>query len=664
MSEAGPPALELTGAAARELTGAGAYEWLESDGLGGYAMGTVAGPATRRYHGILCVATTPPTGRVLLVNSTAERVIHARGEESLDAHHYPGTVFPDGPTRLELFSARPWPTWRYAVAGGHIVRELACVRGRALTIMRWSFVASAGTTASPRSLRVRPLVSGRDAHALHHENLELDPACVIAQGNVSFTPYPRAIPGVRLCHNGEFRVAPDWYRRFQYPVEAERGLDCEEDLFTPGELRFDLARGPALLALQVASAVPVDARQLDALFEEERARRTATTHAFPDAQRASLVRAAEAFVVHGARGATLIAGYPWFTDWGRDTFIAARGLGLAFGPALERALLLAWEPFVSAGMIPNRFPEAGDADYNAVDASLWYALRCARHLLAQAPRSSGQPLPSEESVQRARLQNVVQRILEGYLAGTRHGIHVDDDGLVHASDPGVQLTWMDAKVGDWVVTPRNGKPVEVQALWVAALEAAARLFLPSEAQLSSEFAERAAWARSSFAARFWCEARGYLYDVIDGPTRDETLRPNQLYALGLCRPMVDPDRARRALQAVERELLVPVGLRSRGRDSGYRGHMVGRPSERDAAYHEGTVWPFLLGIYADACQRVRGKVPDNLLSGLMDHLAGPGLGQLAEVFDGDAPHRPRGCPAQAWSVAEALRIQLGAIAED
>jgi predicted glycogen debranching enzyme len=289
-------------------------------------------------------------------------------------------------------------------------------------------------------------------------------------------------------------------------------------------------------------------------------------------------------------------------------------------------------------------------------------LRCARHLLATARTPLGPA--GDEAALRQRLTGAVRRILDGYLGGTRHGIHVDDDGLVHAADPGLQLTWMDAKVGDWVVTPRAGKPVEVQALWVGALEAAARLFVSDDGPLSGELAERAAWARSSFAARFWCEARGYLYDVLDGPTRDESLRPNQLYALGLVRPMVDPDRARRALEAVERELLVPVGLRTRARGSGYRGRMTGSPVERDGAYHEGTVWPFLLGIYADACQRVRGRVPPAVLAGLVAHLEGAGLGQIAEVFDGDAPHRPRGCPAQAWSVAEALRVRLGAIAED
>ena len=396
-------------------------------------------------------------------------------------------------------------------------------------------------------------------------------------------------------------------------------------------------------------------------FDDERTRRS--TVVVPELRTdpvvAQLVTAAETFVVRGGEGRrTVIAGYPWFTDWGRDTFICARGLALAFGPALERELLLSWEPSLSAGMIPNRFPDApSGAEYNAVDASLWYALRSARHLLASTGAQK-----DDDGAQ--RLASAVRRVVEGYLAGTRHGIHVDDDGLVHAADHGQQLTWMDAKVDGWVVTPREGKPVEVQALWIGVLEASARLFRTSDASFSSELAERAAWARSSFAARFWCETRGYLYDVIDGPRRDETLRPNQLYALGLVTPLVDPDRAARALGAVERELFTSVGLRTRARGPGYRGQMVGNPRSRDGAYHEGTVWPFLIGIYADACMRVRRRVPSNLLEGLEGHLHGIGNGSIAEVFDGDAPHNPRGCPAQAWSVLEMLRVRLGAIAED
>lgn len=613
-------------------------EWLESDGQGGFAMGTISGPATRRYHGLLCIASTPPTARVMLVNTLGESI----DGYALDSHHYADSVFPDGATRLVSFSHVPWPTWRYTVAGREVTRELVVLRNPTRTVIRW--------TSTRGLLVVTPLVSGRDVHALHHENQTLDPSCVERERSVEIAPYPDAIVGVRLS-GGIFTRKADWYRRFTYPLERERGLDFEEDLFSPGTVQFDLSLGPALLVLEPATNVRA-AIDLPALLAAEAQRRPAEP----------LPRAADAFVVratpHGAPRTTVVAGYPWFTDWGRDTFISARGLGLAFGRELEEALLLAWAPFLDGGMIPNRFPDAAPgqtvgAEYNAVDASLWFGLRCAQHLGKETSAST-----------RATLSRCVVDIFEGFLAGTRHHIHVDDDGLVHAGERGLQLTWMDAKVDDWVVTPRSGKPVEVQALWVAMLETGARTLQQDQPAIASEMLERAAWARISFAARFWCESRGWIYDVIDGQMRDETLRPNQLYALGLVRPLVEPERARRALDAVQRELLVPVGLRTRSRDAAYRGTMVGNQRARDSAYHEGIAWPFLLGIYADACQRVRGKVEPGLLDGVLAHLGGPGLGQLAEVFDGDAPYTPRGCPAQAWSVAEVLRVQAGAVAED
>lgn len=613
-------------------------EWLEPDGQGGYAMGTVSGPASRRYHGLLCVAAQPPTARVMLVNAMGESI----DGYALDSHHYPDTVFPDGATRLVSFSHVPWPTWRYEVADREVTRELVVLRNPTRTVVRW--------TSTRGLLVVTPLVSGRDIHALHHENQVLDPSCVERERSVEIAPYPEAIVGVRLS-GGTFTRKADWYRHFVYPLERERGLDFEEDLFSPGTLQFDLSLGPATLVLEPVTNARASF-DLSSLLEAEARRRPTDP----------LARAADQFVVRatpsGAPRTTVVAGYPWFTDWGRDTFISARGLGLALGRELDEALLLAWAPFLDAGMIPNRFPDAApgqtsNAEYNAVDASLWFGLRCAQHLAKETSPDT-----------RATLSRCIVEIFEGFLAGTRHNIHIDDDGLVHAAEQGLQLTWMDAKVDDWVVTPRAGKPVEVQALWVAMLETGYRVLQHDQPTVANEMMERAAWARSSFAARFWCESRGWMYDVIDGPMRDETLRPNQLYALGLVRPLIELDRAKRALDAVERELLVPVGLRSRARDASYHGTMVGDARARDSAYHEGTAWPFLLGIYADACQRVRGQVTPGLLDGVLAHLGGPGLGQLAEVFDGDAPHTPRGCPAQAWSIAEVLRVQAGAIAED
>jgi predicted glycogen debranching enzyme len=349
----------------------------------------------------------------------------------------------------------------------------------------------------------------------------------------------------------------------------------------------------------------------------------------------------------------VIAGYPWFTDWGRDSFIALPTIERVLGRETARDILLAFAASLDGGLVPNRFPDGAEApEYNTADAPLWFTLACARHARG-APEAESAPL-----------LDAARRVVEGYLAGARHGIGVDDDGLIHAADPGVQLTWMDAKVGDWVVTPRQGKPVEIQALWIAALEALARRLEASDPVYAHELGERAAWARSSFAATFWCEERGWLYDVVDGTRRDATLRPNQLYALGLCAPLVDAARAEQVLAAVERELVTPVGLRTRARDEGYLGTITGDQRARDAAYHQGTVWPFLYGIYADACVRVRGRAPDGLLDGVRAFAGGDGLGTICEIFDGDAPHAPRGCPSQAWSVAEALRVLAGDVGRD
>jgi predicted glycogen debranching enzyme len=614
-----------------------AREWLETNGLGGYAMGTLAGPGTRRYHALLCAATKPPVGRMTLVNRCEEWVQIDGVRQPLSANFYPGAVFPDGNRNLVEFRLDPWPTWRWRVGSVIVERAIFMPHGRDLAVVSFRLVpVEAG--ANRARLFVRPLISGRDHHALHHENPALRPDAAVEEGHVAWTPYD-GVPTIHLHHNGVYHHRPDWYRRFHYPVEEERGLDCEEDLFSPGELAFELVpETQALLIFGLEAATPDVTR----LREDERARREALL--LDDPFVSCLLRNADQCIVRRGQFRTVIAGYPWFTDWGRDTFISLRGLSTVNpggDPSLASDLLAAFAPFVEDGLIPNRFAdEDASPEYNSVDAPLWYVLASARHGDARC-------LPA------------VRRILEGYMAGTRYHIGMDDDGLIHADAPGLQLTWMDAKVGDWVVTPRRGKAVEVQALWIAALEAVARLLDEQDPAYARELTERAAWARSSFAARFWDDTLGYLYDVVDGPRRDSTLRPNQLYALGLCAPLVDGERSERALAAVERELLTPVGLRSRARGTGYRGRITGDQASRDGAYHEGTVWTYLLGIYADACMRVRGRLPENLLDGVRAHVLGPGAGNLCEIFDGDSPHQPRGCPVQAWSVAEVLRIVRG-----
>jgi predicted glycogen debranching enzyme len=378
------------------------------------------------------------------------------------------------------------------------------------------------------------------------------------------------------------------------------------------------------------------------------------------------VAAADQYIVARGEQKTVIAGYPWFSDWGRDTFISLRGLCLATGRLEEaREILLAWAGRVSEGMLPNRFPDQGDTpEFNSVDASLWYVIAVHDFLQAMAAKKR-EVLPRDQQT----LQEAIEAILSGYARGTRYGIRLDNDGLLAAGEPGVQLTWMDAKVGDWVVTPRIGKPVEVQALWLNAL------------WIGSSFSER--WqdffARGceAFRRRFWNEAGGYLYDVVDpdhqAGTADATFRPNQIFAVGgLPVTLLDDDRAHRVVEAVEARLWTPLGLRSLAPgEPGYVPRYEGGVRERDGAYHQGTVWPWLIGPFVEAWVRMRGGTPEakreacaRYLEPLLRHLDEAGLGHISEIADGDPPHTPRGCPFQAWSVGEVLRLALVVLAED
>ncbi|MDB4965976.1 MAG: putative Glycogen debranching enzyme [Myxococcales bacterium] len=642
-------ALIVPSAIASDLEAGSRREWLETNGLGSFAMGTISGAATRRYHAILCAATRPPSSRMVLVNSLAETVVVDGSAFELSTNFYPGVVHPEGYRAIIGFRLDPWPIWTMRIGGTVIERSIFMPHGRQMTVVTWRLVESAGSGRA--RLFVKPMISGRDYHGLHHENDRLERHSEAGEGLVVLRPYPE-VPATYLHHNGMFLAKPDWYRHFEYPAERERGLEFDEDLFTPGEVQLDLVTDTDAVVI-FSLEPPGEALRVSELRHAERERRSALSAGANSDVEHTLRLAAEKFVVRRGEHRTIVAGYPWFTDWGRDTFIALPGLSLATGwMQLGRELLLAWAPHVQGGLIPNRFPDGpGALEYNSVDAPLWYVVAADRWV-----KACKGPLGDEDAATVARLLPAVRAIIDGYLDGTQLGIGVDDDGLVHAAAAGCALTWMDAKVGDWVVTPRQGKPVEIQALWVAALEAGARLFTTDDVEYARELQERAAWARSSFAATFWDEQHGWLYDVVDGPRRDSTLRPNQLYALGLTAPLIDAERAERVLAVCERELVTPVGLRTRARDEGYRGRSAGDVRARDGAYHQGTIWPFLLGIYADACHRVRGRVPAGLLDGLRAHLAGPGVGQLAEIFDGEPPHEARGCPAQAWSVAEALRI--------
>jgi predicted glycogen debranching enzyme len=632
-------------------------EWLEADGLGGFASGTVSGRRSRRYHAVLLAAATPPTGRVVLVNGFEALVEVAGATFAISSQHYaPDVIHPDGERRIESFEPEPWPRWVFCLESGHRVeQELFVPHGRPAVAIRWRLVAS----PSPMWLTVRPLLSGRDYHALHHENDALRFDAELAGERVRWQPYD-GIPNIAALSNGTYDHGPMWYRNFLYQMEAERGLDCVEDLASPGEFRWDLAAGDAVLILSTEGlddSLPVHGVGVTELYARLRTAELQRRESFPS----SCQRAADAYIVRRGTGRTIVAGYSWFTDWGRDTFISLRGLAIATGRLdVARDVLLAWSSVVSAGMLPNRFPDHGDApEYNSVDASLWYVV--AVHDFLMAIESRGEPLAEED---RDALTTAVQAILEGYIRGTRFRIHVDDDGLVAAGEPGMQLTWMDAKVDGWVVTPRIGKPVEIQALWLNALWIAERL-LPDAGPWSA-LIER---GREAFSARFWSAEHGYLADVVDvdhEPGRvDASLRPNQIFAVGgLPLQLLDGARAAHVVDVVEEKLWTPLGLRTLSPDDpAYQPRYHGDLRQRDAAYHQGTAWPWLAGPFVDAWLRVHGNTAESrrvargrFVEPLVQHLSTAGLGHVSEIADGDPPHTPRGCPFQAWSLGELVRL--------
>ncbi len=634
-------------------------EWLEADGLGGYASGTVGGWRTRRYHAILLTSATPPTNRKVYVNGFEATVVFGEASFPLSTQQYvPDVTYPRGYEFLQSFTEEPWPTWVYRLPDGLVIEfELFVPRGYSGTVLKWQIKRSVeGLQFTNVELVVRPLISGRDYHSLSSENSVFCFDALVEDGQIEWRPY-EDVSTIRAFSNGNYTSSPDWYRQFFYSEEASRGLDATEDLASPGQLRFQLSTVPAFLVL--TDDGPWSIRQspretidqlVDRLAEAERSRR----HGFAT----RLHRAAADYLVLRGSGRTIVAGYPWFTDWGRDTFIALRGLCLATGQIEDAGRILTeWSQLVSEGMLPNRFPDQGDApEYNSVDASLWYVI--AVHDYLNASRIAAHP---RFDADRKMLQIAVNQILLGYAQGTRFGIQIDDDGLLRAGEQGVQLTWMDAKCGDWVVTPRIGKPVEVQALWLNALWVGHRM--------NSGWDKLFLRARESFHHRFWNPAKRCLFDVVDlnhePGVNDGSVRPNQIFAVGgLPLNLLSPVKSQLVLQIVEDRLLTPMGLRSLDpQEPSYCGTYSGDVRKRDGAYHQGTVWPWLKGPFVEAWLRVRGNTFANrqfarscFVQPLLDHLQLAGLGHVSEIVDGDHPHQPAGCPFQAWSVGELLRM--------
>jgi predicted glycogen debranching enzyme len=640
-----------------------AREWLVTNGLGGYASGTLAGACTRRYHGLLVAALSPPLGRTVMVAKLDLFAQYQGHRIALGSNEYEGgVVAPDGHRQLLSFHLEgQTPVWTWLIGDARLEQRVWMEHGQNTTYVSWHLLQARAVV----ELAVHPLCTWRDYH-WHHRGRR-DPALQLTGATLELRAFDGAAPLRIHAEDATAELAPDWYWNFHHRAEAERGLDSGEDLFRPAVFHFTLRPG------ETRALVLTSERQLPAAaaasLERERLRqrgllrdavRSAPVLATPAGSRVlPLVLAADQFLVarHHAdgrpAGRTMIAGYPWFGDWGRDTMIALPGLALCTGRAREAAdILRTFAAHVSEGMLPNRFPDDGEApEYNTVDATLWYCV--AVHATLQR---------TADDALRRELYPVLQDILAWHLRGTRYGIGADPaDGLLRAGAPGVQLTWMDAKIGEWVVTPRTGKPVEINALWVNALHLVAEIAGDcGDMPAALRYRALAGTAAASFRRKFWNEAAQCLYDVIELPDGgvDASLRPNQLFALSLPVPLLDGPRAHAVIDACLRELWTPVGLRSLAPSGAqYTGRYAGGPRERDAAYHQGTAWSWLLGPFALAHYRVHGdrSAAIGLLSGVLPHLREACIGQISEIFDGDAPFAAAGCFAQAWSVAETLR---------
>ena len=648
-----------------DLSSAETREWLVTNGLGSYASGTVAGLVTRGYHGLLIAALKPPLGRFLLLTKLEETAYYDRQFYALSTNRWAsGMIDPHGYLYIERFYLEgTLPVWNFALGDALLEKRIWMQPGANTTYVRYSLLRA----TSPLTLSIRALVNYRDYHSrTQASNWHMD--VVPIEHGVQATAFSGATPLSLFVDRGEASPANEWYTGFELAVERERGENDLDDNLHAGNFQATLQLGDALTF--VASIEPHPDKDGTAMLDVRRAyeqkvmERWRVAHT-AEAQKAPdwinhLVLAADQFIVNrpvedNPDGKTVIAGYHWFGDWGRDTMISLPGLTLATGrPEVARFILRTFSKYVSQGMLPNLFPDDGSSpaedQYNTVDATLWY-FEAIRHYYVAT---------GDDDLLRD-LFPVLEDIVDWHRRGTRFKIKLDDrDGLIYAGVQGRQLTWMDAKVGDWVVTPRIGKPIEVNALWYNALRTLSR-FAQKLGRPSEQYDVMAEATRKGFG-RFWNEATGYCFDVLDGPQGNDTsLRPNQIFAISLPESPLTATQQRAVVEICERSLLTSYGLRSLApSDPKYVGHYGGDRVRRDAAYHQGTAWGWLLGPFVLAHMRVFNDVElaRQFLQPMSHHLLAAGLGTISEIFDGDAPMRPSGCIAQAWSVAETFRAWL------
>ena len=639
-------------------------EWLETNGLGGWTGSSIIGAHTRRYHGLLVAAIEPPTGRVVLVSKLDETIVTNESRIELGANLYPGNVIhPRGHQYLECFNREIFPEWYYQADGIRLKKTVAMIHGENTVIIRYEVLEA------KRSFKMEflPLVAARGYHSLAYEGPQMHWDADFKDGIFHNRPDGKTDIFIYIPESS-YQHQPRWFHSFQYREEQYRGLDYNEDLFNHGVFSVTLEEGDSL-GIILSTENPAGRNAYD-LLSKESIRRNLLLRDQPESDLIrSLVLAADQFVVkrfirpavdlqnNTSKGdpreaATIIAGYHWFTDWARDTMISLPGLCLSTGRFEEaRKILSAFAASADRGMLPNRFQDHGDKpEYNNVDGTLWYFISVHKYLEAT----------NDKEFVLKEILPVLKDIIDWHFRGTRYSIRVDADGLLYSGEHGQQLTWMDARIDDWVVTPRMGKPVEIQALWYNALKVFAGLLNLNEQEHDAfKVNLTAEKAKDSFIRKFWFQEGNYLYDTIDeNGVPDSSLRPNQLLAISLPYAMIEGEKAAAIVKLVKEKLYTPVGLRSLSADDNRYVPLYGGDQwHRDAAYHQGTVWSWLLGPYIDALIKVNGDQDEakRVIDDFAFHLHEGCIGSVSEIFDGEAPHHPGGCVAQAWGVAEILR---------
>ncbi|NJK67118.1 MAG: glycogen debranching protein [Microcoleus sp. CSU_2_2] len=666
------------------LDSAESREWSVTNGIGGYASGTIAGLLTRRYHGLLVAALKPPLGRTLMLAKLDETAVYYDRAYPLYTNRWAdGTIEPHGYKYIESFHLEgTTPVWRFALADAILEKRIWMQQSANTAYIQYRLHRA----SKPIALAVKALINYRDYHHITSAG-DWQMTLETLTAGVCVTAFPKSAPLYLLTDaepEAKFRVSTplyNWHYGFDLAAEKRRGLEFCEDHLHAATFHLTIAPGQSLTLIasteknpQLNGGTALESRRT---YEGELLEKWSKAIESPDWIN-RLVLAADQFIVsrplpEEPEGKTIIAGYPWFSDWGRDTMISLPGLTICTGRSeIARSILRTYARYVDRGMLPNRFPDAGGApEYNTVDATLWYfeAIR------AYYDATGDDRLLSE-------LWPILCEIVDWHIQGTRYKIRLDpDDGLIYAGETGVQLTWMDAKIGNWVVTPRIGKPIEISALWYNAIQAMVS-FAQKLGKSHYEYQQLADRTAAGFT-RFWNDATGYCYDVLDGPGGyDPSLRPNQIFAVSLplelspkslsarelrvnethrYTPLLTPDRRLGVVDACAQHLLTSVGLRSLSPEHPqYRGKYGGDQLQRDRAYHQGAVWGWLIGPFVLAHLQVY-KDPAQareLLEPMAHHLLAGGIGSLGEIFEGDAPHSPRGCTAQAWTVAEVLRAWL------